>query len=232
MIAEVETTGSDKNLTVAGDSKQESNIESTEPARDKDLPEGAKNWQHALQLSREREQAKEAELAEIRSKLEEAKAAERRKALEQLPELEQLRATANEEMQKRGKLEMRQLIIEATSDKSVPRAVRDLLLNSPWAIPAVSEELGATYTWDEAITSVKRHLPAYIASIAASEDTSSTSTEETVKKVDTERSAGTGGVVRNHIYTQAEVDSMDDATYEKHRTGILAQMGKNRGHLE
>lgn len=230
MKTDVETTGSEKDLTVTRDGKQESTIESTEPAEGRDLPEGAKNWQHALQLAREREQAKEAELAEYRAKLDEVKAEEKRRSLADLPEIERYKSIAEEESQKRGKLEMRQIVLEAVSGKNIPGAIKDLLLNSPWAIPAVSEELGSTYTWDEAIASVRRHLPAYISLITASEDKPSTPSEESVRRVDTERSTGIS-VVKDHFYTQDEIDKMSPEEYEKHRDKILRQMATNKGKL-
>jgi regulator of replication initiation timing len=230
-MAEVETKGSDKDLTV-GETKQESASGSTEPAKDEDLPEDAKNWQHAIQQAREREKALKVEAGVLREKLGKAEAEEKRKQLADMSEAERYKSIAEEEAQKRGKLEMRQLILEGLADKKVPVALRELLLRSPWSIPAVEEELGQTYTWDEAISAVRRHLPAYIESITASESEPNTSSEEPIRKVDTERSTGSS-VVKDHTYTQDEVNRLykDPVEYEKHREKILRQMARNGGRL-
>lgn len=230
-MADVETTGSDKDLTGVNNT-QEGTVGSTEPADDEGLPEGAKNYQHALQLSREREKVAKAEMEALRAKLDERSAEEKRQKLADMSETERFRSIAEEESQKRGKLEMRQFILEGLADKKVSKALKDLLLESPWSIPAVKEELGSTYTWDEAIASVKRHFPAYIESITASEDSQSTSSEGSSRKVDTERS-GTSSVVREHLYTQDEIDkiSKDPVEYEKHRDKILRQLSTQKGRI-
>jgi hypothetical protein len=231
-MADVKTTGSDPNLTVAEDSKQESQGESTELTEDEGLPEGSKNWQHAIQLAREREKAMKAELETFRAKLEEKQAEDKTKKLAEMSETERYKSIAEEEAQKRGKLEMRQLILEATADKKIPKPLKDLLLRAPWSIPAVEEELGTEYTWDQAIAAVKRHLPTYLESITAEEETPSTPSEETVKRVDTERSTG-ATVVKEHFYTKDEIDaiSRDPKEYEKHRDKILRQLATQKGRM-
>lgn len=230
-MTDVKTTGSDPNLTVDEEVKQESEVESTELTDDTSLPEGSKNWQHAIQLAREREKAAKAELDEMRAKLDAAKAEEKSKKLAEMSEAERYKSIAEEEAQKRGKLEMRQLILEGLADRNVPKPLKDILLRAPWSIPAVEEELGTEYTWDQAIASVKRHLPTYLESITVGEEAPIKSSEEPVKRVDTERSAGSS-VVKEHYYTKLEVDSMSPSEYETHRDKILRQMAKNGGRLE
>ena len=230
-MADVETTGPDKDLTV-DEVKQESTVESTEPTDESGLPEGSKNWQHAIQLAREREKALKTELEDFKFKLEESKAEEKRKRLSEMSEAERYKSIAEEESQKRGKLEMRQLILEATAERNVPKALKDLLLRAPWSIPAVEEELGTDYTWDQAIAAVKRHLPTYLDSITADEETPSTPSDESVKRVDTERSTG-AAVVKEHFYTREEIDaiSKNPAEYEKHRDKILRQLAIQKGRM-
>ena len=229
-MAEVETTGSHHNLTVDGNIEQESTTASTEPAEDTSLPEGSKNFQHALQLSREREKALKTELNDYRSKLDKAAAEEKSRKLAEMSETERYRSIAEEESQKRSKLELRQFVMEATADMKVSRAIKELLLRAPWSIPAVEEELGTEYSWDQVIVAVKRHLPTYLESITAEDTNLSTPSEETIKKVDTERSAG-ATVVKEHFYTKEEIDSLskNPVEYEKHRDKILRQISAQGG---
>jgi len=113
----------------------------------------------------------------------------------------------------------------------LPKPIQDLLVKTPWAIPAVVEEIGdSPQSWDEIISSVKKHLPTYIDSLVVKpveplEEPSS-------KRVDSERT-NDSSVVRNHVYTIEEVREIkkDPKEWAKHEEAILKQMAANSGKL-
>lgn len=227
-----ETSSSQNGLT---DNKnvQESTKESTDPVGENDLPEGAKNVQHAIQLAREREKAARDEAEAIRAKLREIEAKEKQSKMADMSETERYKTLAQEESQKRGKLELRVTVQEAIAGKSLPKGVQDILVRSPWAIPAVQDELGDEFTWDEAIASVKRHLPDYVNSLVVKPETTPLEeAEPSSRRIDSERSVD-AGVVRKHIYTRAEVAALskDPTEWAKHEAAVLKQMSEMGGKL-
>lgn len=211
---------------------QESTKESTDPVGENDLPEGAKNVQHAIQLAREREKAAREEAESIRAKLREIEAREKQAKMADMSETERYKTLAQEESQKRGKLELKLTVQEAIAGKSLPKGVEDILIRSPWAIPAVQDELGDEFTWDDAIASVKRHLPEYVESLVVGPVKPLEDIEPSSKRVDSERSIDSG-VVRKHIYTREEVARLgkDPVEWAKHEAAVLKQMAENGGNL-
>lgn len=211
---------------------QESTKESTDPVGENDLPEGAKNVQHAIQLAREREKAAREEAESIRAKLREIEAREKQAKMADMSETERYKTLAQEESQKRGKLELKLTVQEAIAGKSLPKGVEDILIRSPWAIPAVQDELGDEFTWDDAIASVKRHLPEYVESLVVGSVKPLEDIEPSSKRVDSERSIDSG-VVRKHIYTREEVARLgkDPVEWAKHEAAVLKQMAENGGNL-
>lgn len=224
-MTQVETSRPDASLT--GDNTQESTKGSTDTTGESTTD----NWQAALQKAREREKAVKEELEETRKKLQAKEDDEKKKKLADLSEVDRYKAEAQEEAMKRGKLELTLVVSEALQGRNVPKPMADLLKKNPWAIPQVSEELGDEFTWDEAVASVKRHLPSYVDSLAV--ESSSTTTSDEPKKVDSERSVDSGAIVRDHTYTQTEVAEIakDPKLYEKHREAIFAQLEKSGGIL-
>lgn len=227
-MTQVETLSPDKNLTgvskVQSDT-QESNLKTTEPAKE------SENWQVALQKARERENAEREAREEAESRLKEIEDQEKRKRLENMSEVDKYKSLAEEEAQKRANLELKLIVKDSLVGKDIPTAIVELISETPWAIPAVKRELGSEFTWDQAVASVKKHLPGYIDSLTVVKANSPLD-EEPSKKVDSERSVGSD-VVREHIYTQEEVEkiSKEPAEWEKHRTSILSQMAKYGGAL-
>ena len=224
-MTQVETLRSDENLTAVNNG-QESEKGLTEPTED--LLDGAKNWQHALQIKQERlkEEREARELAEAR--LKEIEDAEKQRTMDNLSESDKWKVIAKEEEKKRGALELKLVVKDTLSGKKLPQPIVDLLTETPWAIPQVARELGDNFTWDEAIASVKRHLPSYVESLVVGEIPS----EESLKKVDSERSVDTT-IIKDHIYTRSEVEAIgkDGPMWEKHREAILKQMNKYGGVL-
>lgn len=225
-MTQVETSRPDASLT--GGNTQESTKGSTDTAGET-TSTGSENWQAALQKAREREKAIKEELEDTRNKLKVKEEEDKKKKLADLSEAERYKAEAQEEAMKRGKLELTMVVSEALEGRNVPRPIADLLKKSPWAIPEVSEELGDEFTWDEAVTSVKKHLPSYVDSLVVN----STAISDEPKKVDSERSVDSSAVIRDHIYTQVEVAEIakDPKLYEKHREAILTQLSKGGGKL-
>ena len=223
-MTDVETSSPNDNLT-GTTSTQESQTGSTEPTENKE----SKNWQEALQKSREREKAKDDELEKARQRLNEYQAREREEKLADMTEAEKYKSIAEEESQKRAKLELKVFISETIAGKEISRPIADLLYESPWAIPPVRKELGDDFTWDDAIASVRRHLPEYVESLLVSGQ--KPGSEEPLKRVDSERSVDTSGVSMSHVYTREEISriSADPKEWEKHRERVLSQLSKAGG---
>lgn len=226
-MTNVETLSPDPSLTGATGT-QESKEGSAEPTGES-LLEGAKNWQHALQQKAEKlKQAEEARL-QVEEELRLIKSKEKERELESLSETERYKRIAEENAQKAASLELKFFVREQLEGKNLPSYMVELITETPWAIPPVKRELGDSFTWDEAISAVKRHLPNYIDSIAVK---ATTTTEEPVKMVDSERYAS-ADVQLQHTYTQEEVKRIaaDPKEWVKHKDKIFAQMAKYGGSL-
>lgn len=226
-MTQVETLSPDPSLT--GREPQENKDQIVEPTKDNVSPED-KNWQAALQKKAELLKAREAELEETKRRLKEKEDQERSKKLSELSEVDRYKSIAEEESRKRGQSEMKSIVTEALSGKQIPAPIVELLKSTPWAIPEVRKELGEDFTWDDAIESVRRHLPDYIDSLVVNSPTKS---EESNTKVDSERSIGETVITSGHIYTQREVAelSKNPKEYEKHRDAIFRQLEKSGGRL-
>lgn len=227
-MAEVETLRPQDNLT-GTDSTQESNLGSADPTGTQSTDDtSTKNWQKALQDKVDIIKQKENEAAELRAKLRDKEEAEKRKKLEEMSEVEILRATAEEETQKRGKLEMSLLVQKAIAGKNILPAVVEMIQESPWSIPAVARELGNDFTWDQAIESVGRHLPDYVNSLVVDSNTGEKE-PEVETRIDTERSTGSA-IGATHVYSLEEIKALakDPVEYEKHRNAILRQVSQGQ----
>lgn len=225
-----ETSKTDVDLT--GLNSQENQSQPTEPEGEK-LPEGAKNWQHALQLAREREDKLRRDAEEAREQAKRLQEEKKQADLAKLSETDRYKAMATEEAEKRAQLELKLTVSEQLAGKNLPKPIVDLLTKSPWVIPAVQDELGSEYTWDEVIDSVKRHLPRYVESLVVETKPSEEPQNESSKKVDSERSVGDYSYTPAHVYTLEEVNRIknDPAEWEKHRVKILKQLQASGGRL-
>ena len=203
---------------------QESSQGSTEPAGGNDLSEEAKaGFQRSLQKKQEM-------IEDLKRKLLEKEEKEKQDRLAEMSEVDRYKQLAQESAEKLGKLELELAVSKELEGKEIPQPVRELLIKTPWAIPAVTEELGTTFTWDEAVESVKRNLPTYIESLVVKKDPQPTE-EPAPRSVDSERSVDSS-VVKDHVYTLSEVTRIKQAgDYEKHRDKILRQMALNGGRL-
>ena len=219
-----ETLSPEQTLTVDQTVKQESNVGSSEPEGNDNLLDGAKNFQHAIQRERERVKALEAQLKEKEE-------IERSKKLADMSELERYETLLKEREEELGRLKLGSFVRESVEGKELPKAIEQLLIKSPWAIPAVAEELGSEFTWDQAIDSVKRHLPEYVDSLVVKKTPVNNSEEELLpRRIDSERTVDSS-VVREHLYTREEVAELakNPIEYEKHRLKIMSQLQKFGG---
>lgn len=226
------TLSSDPNLTDAK-GVQESQEESVGTEETKDLPEGAKNWQHALQQKAELLQKKEREAEELRRLLKEKEDAEKQQRLSQMSEAERYRIQAEDAMRELGELKVKTAVSKMLEGRNIPSGIKEIIERSPWVIPPVADELGdvSSRTWDEVEGSVNRHLPNYINSLEVrKEEPQNAKEEESAPRViDSERSVDPS-VVRNHVYTREEIARLGD-DYEKHRDKILKQMAASGGKI-
>jgi len=109
-------------------------------------------------------------LDELSEKLSRLQQLEREKKLEGLTEAEKWKIEAQENARRAAEAELRSLIIAQASTKGLmTHPVVQILLETPWAIPAVKKRLTADSTWDETIELVKTHLPSYLDSLVEPE---------------------------------------------------------------
>lgn len=231
-----ETLSPDENLT--GDKvPQENTPGSSEPQEETKTPEelekALKGFQRDQQKSREREKVKDRKIDELTETIDSIKAAEKQKKLEGMDEVTRYKTMADDAVTEKGKLEMRIVVNEALEGRNLPQVVVDILRNAPWAIPTVKAEIGEQFTYEDAIASLKRHLPAYLDSFEVGNDDPATedTPDSSNPPVDTERSNDETTVVKNHFYTRAEINKIaaDPAEWEKHGPKILAQVEEHGG---
>lgn len=228
-MTHVETSNQDGNLTEdrsTSPALQESTEKIIEPTKEED-----KNWQAALQKSREREKLAQERADAAERELKEKRDLEKQRELANLSEAERLKAELAESEEKRVRLELRGFIREQIAGRDIPNAVIELITETPWAIPAVKRELGAEFTWDEVADSVKRHFPSYIESLVVKSEQPS---GEPNRRVDTERGVPeTQPVSSDHIYSREEVSRIasDPKEWEKHKDAIDRQMAKYGGKI-
>lgn len=231
-MTNTETSSSQNGLT-EDKNLQESTKESIDPVGENDLPEGAKNVQHAIQLAREREKKAQQEAEEYRKQLADIKAAEKRKQLADMSEVEQATARALEAEAKAAKLEIRSFVRDEINGKNLPKPVMELLVETPWSIPSVQRELDSgaiENTWEDIASSVRRHLPAYIDSLVV--DQKPIQEESSSRMVDSERTIDSS-VVKRHVYTRDEIAKIgsDPVEWAKHEEAIKKQIAENGGRL-
>lgn len=231
-MTNTETSSSQNGLT--GDkNSQESTLESTEPVgQNTDLPTGAKNVQHAIQLAREREAAAKAEAERLANENAELKRQKKAKDLAEMSETERYKSMAEESEARAARAELGMFVRDSIGGKQLPKPIQDLLVKTPWAIPAVVDEIGdSPQSWDEIISSVKKHLPVYVESLVVKTE-QPLEEEPSSKRVDSERTNDTV-VVRNHIYTKEEVAQIakDPKEWAKHDAAITKQIADNGGRL-
>jgi cell division septum initiation protein DivIVA len=159
-------------------------------------------------------------LDDMSEKLSRLQQAEREKRLEGLTEAERWKAEAQDNARRAAEAELRSLVTAQASIKGVMNhPVVQILLETPWAIPAVKKRLTADSTWEETIELVKTHLPSYLDSLVEPEtETPQTKKienlppreEEVPEGMETERSGSAR--TEKRTWTRAEVKKyLEDA---------------------
>lgn len=232
-MTNTETSSSQNGLT--DQQVQESTKESTDPVGNNDLPEGAKNVQHAIQLAREREEAAKKEAEAIRAELQAIKDREKQAKRAEMSELERYKEQVAESETKAAKLELGMLVRDTISGKNLPKGVEQILIKNPWAIPAVTEEIDSgtiENSWTDIIASVKRHLPDYVNSLVVEPEKPLEDEEPSSRRVDSERSMDSS-VVKKHVYTKEEIARLgkDPVEWAKHEEAIKKQIAESGGRI-
>lgn len=231
-MTNIVTSSSEQDLT-GSQTSQESTEESIDTVgTDTDLPDGAKNVQHAIQLARERENEAKRKADELAQEVATLRRQEKQQKMAEMTEAERYKTLAEESEAKAARLEIGILVRDSIAGKDLPKPIADLLIKTPWAIPAVTEEIGdSPSSWEDIISSVKKHLPVYVDSLVVKSE-KSLEEEPSSRRIDSERSVD-NVVTADHIYTEEEVKeiSKDPVLYAKHRDRILKQMAKHSGSL-
>ncbi len=235
-----ETLSPDENLTTPPDGGEEKPPGSSEPPEEPKSPEeltkAVKGFQRDQQKSREREKTKDVRIAELEGKNKALKDAKEKEKLAEMDEVERYKTIADNETKKRGELELEVYVTKQIEGLKLSKIERDLLTSAPWRIPPVREELGDDgFTYDDALASLKRHLPTYLESLKVGDDDPAAGEPENPSDtpVDPERNLGETTVQKHHFYTEAEIRkiSADPDEWAKHEAKILAQLEKHGGKL-
>lgn len=145
-----------------------------------------KGFQRLIAQKDQKLQTLEEQLKEYNSKLSEFQQRERQKKLEKMDEVTKWKTLAEENAEKAAKMELKSFVSTHLSKKNlVNHPIADLILETPWAIPAVRRKLSSEPTWDETISAVKSELPSYLESLSTP-DTTKETTETEIEKEDEE----------------------------------------------
>ena len=224
-----ETLKSSNDLTVPEEGELENSNGSTEPSednKDQSLPDGSKNWQHALQVKQER-------IKQLEAKVKANEEYEKQKKLADMDEVERLKLNLQEEQDKRASLELKLIIEDAVKGKNIPVAVLDVLKDTPWVFPAIKRNivLGDTSA-DEMIDAVRDNINEVVETLEVKGE--STPVEQRVsRKVDSERSSE-GVVIKDRPLTLAEYKAImegSDELYLKNKARIADFIKQNGGVL-
>lgn len=228
----VETSSSDNILTgstTVRDTTQESKEESADPTGKQADDTSNRNWQKALQDKVEIIRQREKEAEELRAKVKAFEDAQKQAKLKDLSEAEQLRAIADDALAELGRTKLDLYVQEAVQGKQIHPDIVKALKKSPWTvIDAVEAELGNDFTWDQALESVKRHLPSYVSSLVVDSSSERDSMKES--RIDSERAHSGGSINATHTYTMEEIRAIknDPKEWEKHRDRILRQLASGQ----
>lgn len=216
-----ETSRLDENLTDGNSVQESEQSRSAEPSPQSELPEGAKNWQHALQMRQERIKELERQNKEYARKEKEA-------SLSDLTEAEKYKTLYEEQLAKNSEQELRNFVDSQIQGRNIPSVIRQHLLQAPWSIPGVSAELPNNFSVEEAIPVIKKHLPAYLDAVAVSSEPTTPKADNVTEPENTPSDANRpSGVptVKNRVYTRADVKRLsDEGRYKEHEKEIDDQL--------
>lgn len=224
----LDTGGSERDLSSSDSSNED------EGKQDNLLPEGAKNFQHALQMAREREKASHERYQKLQEELARYREAEKSKKLSEMDEAEKWKTIAKDESEKRAKLQLELTVDGMLSKYDIPEPIARVIRKAPWAVPEVADVLGDSPTWDETIEAVKENLPVYLESLKKSSkgEAKGDETSSGESRVDTERSE-VPNVMKKRSYTREELReiSKDPEKWAKVEDQVLKDLAAHGGRL-
>ena len=192
------------------DNSTEGGSEATEGLSTKEEQEGLsekekKGFQRLIAEKDKKLTAMQQQAEEYNRKLSELQQQERQKKLNEMDEVTKWKTLANENAEKAAKMELKSFVSTHLAKSNLTdNPISELILETPWAIPAVRRKLPSDPTWDETIEVVKAELPSYLESLGKPDTTKATTeASESEDGMDTERSVGQ--TTQKKTWTRSEV---------------------------
>ena len=161
---------------------------------------------------------------------------EREKKLSELSETDKWKTLAEENAAKAAKAELSVFVSQQLSEKNLTKnPIAEILLESPWSVPAIKKHLSPEPTWEETIEMVRTYLPAYLDTLVVpletvseneKETTETSQEEETEPSMETERNAPI--VTKKRIWTRKEIKELSSEAYLKYQQEITQALAEGR----
>lgn len=242
-MAKSKTDEEDKNLTPPANGDESPNSSAgLEPLNsdEAELDLKTKTGFQRLVAKREKEsqeyqkqlQDKEKELAEARKRLKE-------KELSELSDTDRLKKQAEELAEENSKLKLQGFVSQEVAKRGldVNDPLVEILMDTPWSIPAVRRILGDSPTWEEVVSTVQEKLPAYLDTLVARQKTevknktevlpNGNKSDEDEVPTSTERVNSTTPTLKRY-WTRSEIARMSDVEYAKHAAEIRSALSEGR----
>ncbi len=164
--------------------------------------------------------------------------AERERKLAEMSEAEKWKTIAQEKAAQAAKAELRAFASNEIAKRGLAKhPIAEIVLESPWAIPAVKKHLSEEPTWEETIEVVKRFLPPYLETLvepeseeAKGESSSPPAPSETSEAVAMETERTSPVATKKRVWTRAELRELakDPAKYMKYQKEITQAFAEGR----
>lgn len=208
-------------------------------------PKEKKGFQRLVAKKDDQIQDLESKLDKYNRQLAEYREKERNKKLENMSEAEKWKTKAKEYAQEAAQTRLNSLVTREAAKRDISdHPVVDILLETPWAFPAVRKRLTEDSNWDETIELVQTHLPSYLDTLVEPENTTPQAEVETPEQgsqpepsaegMETERSGP--AEVNKRSWTGEEIksyleDAQDDPEEYKKRQ-IEVTKAANEGRVQ
>ena len=197
-----------------------------------------KGFQRLVARKDKENQTLSEQVMEANKKLAQFEKEQREKKLSELSETDKWKALAEENAAKAAKAELSVFVNQQLSEKNLLKnPIAEILLDSPWSVPAVKKHLSPEPTWEETIEMVKTYLPAYLDTLVVPLETVSESETEETEPSEEENAEPSMGTERNapvvtkkRIWTRAQIAELakNPELYQKYQSDITQALAEGR----
>jgi hypothetical protein len=178
------------------------------------------------------------QLVEANKKAAQFEKEQRDKKLSELSETDKWKALAEENAAKAAKAEISVFVNQQLSERNLMKnPIAEILLETPWSVPAIRKHLSPEPTWEETIEAVRTFLPSYLDTLVVPLETVSVSEKETIEPSQEEEAEPSMGTERNapvvtkkRIWTRKEISelSRNPEVYLKYQREITQALAEGR----